>query len=214
MTDWILKSVQAAMPKVHGSGENIWVTGIFKEPVTVPIKVYSLGLENDGVGDTFNHGGVDKAVSCHPWQHHQYWDAYFQWDLQPGAFGENFTIAGLTEIDVCVGDVWQVGTARFQVSQPRVPCWKQSNKLNQVGFEKLVMQTGRSGFYLRVLQEGIVTADDPITLSDRPHPQATIVRLNRALVEKRNIPLQAEFAELEPLASSWRDMFIERVHQT
>lgn len=209
--DWMLKSIQVATPKMHGDGEKTWETGIFKQPVSGAIAVSTLGLKGDGVGDTKNHGGPDKAVCCHPWQHHEYWNTYFQWDLQPGAFGENFTLAGLTEQDVCVGDIWQVGSARFQVSQPRVPCWKQDNKLGVPNFQKKVKETDRTGFYLRVLQEGVVTPGDPIQRLERPYPKAGIIRLNRALNEKDNPALAEEFVNLEPLAESWRNMFQRRI---
>lgn len=205
--DWILHSIQTGLPRTHSDGEKSWQTGIFKQPVAGAIEAKLSGLVGDGVGDTKNHGGADKAVCCHPMQHYHYWNTYFLWDLKPGVFGENFTISGLTEIDVCVGDIWQIGNARFQVSQPRIPCWKQDNRLQQPNFQKLVRETGRTGFYLRVLQEGAVSPGDTIHLLERPHPEATIVRLNRALNERGNVKLVEEFAALAPLAESWRNMF-------
>lgn len=211
--DWILDSIQVAMPKTHTDGESVWQTGIFKHPVTGSVEVKSLGMVGDGVGDTKNHGGRDKAVCCHPIQHHAYWNTYFQWNLQAGAFGENFTISGLTEMDVCVGDIVEVGSVRFQVSQPRIPCWKQDDKFQQPGFQKLVSETGRTGFYLRVLKEGLVSAGEKIHLLERPYPKATIVRLNRALNEKHNVDLAEEFAALEPLAATWRAMFKRRLRK-
>ncbi|HLA44060.1 MAG TPA: MOSC domain-containing protein [Aggregatilineales bacterium] len=211
MNNWTLKSIQTAMPQERSDGERTWLTGIFKTPIEMSVYASRNGLAGDGVGDTENHGGVDKAVCCHAWQHHLHWNTYFSWELQPGAFGENFTITGLSEIDVCVGDIWQIGSAGFQVSQPRVPCWKQSHKLMQPGFEKLVMETGRSGFYLRVLADGTVTPGDQIILRERPHSEASLVRLNRALRESKNMELAEEFAGLEPLAEAWRSMFMERL---
>ncbi len=212
--DWILTSIQVGMPKTHTDGESIWQTGIFKQSVEGAIEVKTLGLVGDGVGDTKNHGGADKAVCCHPMIHHAYWNSYFQWDLQPGAFGENFTLTGLSEMDVSVGDIWQIGSATFQVSQPRIPCWKQDDKLQQMGFQKLVAETGRTGFYLRVLQEGLVSAGETIQVIERPHPAAKIVRVNRALNEKDNLALAQEFSELAPLTPSWRKMFKQRLKKS
>ncbi len=211
--NWTLKSIQVALPKMQSNGEKTWHTGIFKEPVIGAVSVKRLGLEGDGVGDTVNHGGADKAVCCHPWQHHEYWNIYYDWQLKPGAFGENFTLVGLTEMDVCVGDIWQIGTAEFQVSQPRIPCWKQDHKLGMPNFQKRVSETGRTGFYLRVLQEGQVAPQDEIHLIERPYPQASIVRLNRALHEKNNLEWVEQFSELTPLAESWRQMFQRRKKQ-
>lgn len=208
---WKIRSIQVALPQERRNDETTWQTGIFKNPVNGAIFAGELGLDGDGVGDTVNHGGADKAICCHPSQHYSYWNQYFGWDLAPGAFGENLTLDGLSEIDVCVGDIWQVGETRLQVSQPRVPCWKQSDKLGQVGFEKLTTQTGRSGFYLRVLSEGMLNAGDPIELMERPYPNAGIVRLNRALHEAQNYELQAEFVDLPVLAEVWRGRFAHRL---
>ncbi len=208
---WQVKSIQVGMPRERSNGQKTWRTGIFKTPVQSPVQATATGLAGDGVGDTKHHGGPDKAICCHPWAHYDYWNAYFLWNLEPGVFGENFTLLGLTESDVAVGDVWQVGAIRVQVSQPRIPCWQQSDKLGQPGFEKLVMQTGKSGFYLRVLEPGMVAPGDTITLVERPHPAASIVRLNRALAQPQDIALTEEFAELPPLSDDWRAMFAERL---
>jgi MOSC domain-containing protein YiiM len=206
-----VKSLQVALPRLEVSGENAWQTGIFKTPTDQVLAVGPLGLEGDGVGDTVNHGGPDKAVCCHPWVHYEFWNAYFDWDLALGAFGENLTLLEVTEATVAIGDIWALGSARFQVSQPRTPCWKQSHKLGQVGFEKLTLRTGRSGFYLRVLEAGQIKAGDSITLLERPHPKATIVRLNRAMLEKDNLELAEAFASLPALATGWRKMFANRL---
>lgn len=208
---WKVKSVQVSPPREVSEGEKTWLTGIFKTPLAGAVAVNPLGLEGDGVGDSVNHGGADKAVCCHPWAHYEYWNVYFDWDLPLGAFGENLTLTGLTEAEICIGDVWQIGSAQFQISQPRIPCWKQSHKLGVVGFEKLTTQTGRSGFYLRVLETGYLQAEDEIQLLERPHPKARLVRVNRALLEKDNRELAAEFAELSPLTASWREMFQKRL---
>lgn len=210
-TSWQVKSIQVAMPHLETREDREWMTGIFKTPVTQAIQVGTLGLVGDGVGDTVNHGGPDKAVCCHPWAHYEYWNAYFEWNLQAGAFGENLTLTELSESDVAVGDIWQIGTTRFQISQPRIPCWKQGDKLKQKGFEKLTLQTGRSGFYLRVLEEGTIAPNDTITLLDRPTPEATIVLLNRAMLENNNLTLAERFVQLPFLSDSWREMFIKRL---
>ncbi len=208
---WQIESIQVGMPRERHNNGKTWRTGIFKSPVAGPVQASETGLVGDGVGDTKHHGGPDKAICCHSLAHYDHWNAYFQWDLTPGAFGENFTLRGLTESDVAVGDIWQVGAIQVQVTQPRIPCWQQSDKLGQPGFEKLVMQTGKSGFYLRVLQPGAVAPGDSITLLERPHPEASLVRLNRALANPKDTALAEEFVALPPLSNSWREMFAERL---
>jgi len=208
---WQLKSIQIGKLEERKNDKRTWTTGINKKPVMGSIQATTLGLEGDQVGDKKHHGGRDKAICCHPWAHHQHWNAYFQWDLQPGAFGENFTITNILESDVAVGDIWTLGNATVQVSQPRIPCWQQDDKVCSDGFFKLVIQTGKTGFYLRVLEEGTIEAGDAIQLIERPYPQATIVRLNRALHEPKNTELTQEFLKLEPLSVDWHEMFASRV---
>lgn len=208
---WTVTSIQVGLPQTRTKNGKTWQTGIFKTPVSGTVAVHPLGLEGDGVGDTKNHGGPDKAVCCHPQAHYTFWNAYFQWELPPGAFGENLTLAGLQEADLCVGDVLAIGTAQFQVSQPRIPCWKQSDKLGVRGFEKLTTQTSKTGFYLRVLASGEIDTGQPIQLVERPYPQASLVRLNRALVELNNSDLAQEFMHLPPLATTWQERFAARL---
>ena len=126
-----LLSVQVGMPTVLGvvgstdPANRPWTTGFIKGPVAGPVWAGSLNLTGDGQADRTNHGGPDKAVCVYPADHYEFWrhDLGLP-DIPLGAFGENFTVAGLGEADVCIGDVWAVGDAVFQVSQPRQPCWK------------------------------------------------------------------------------------------
>ncbi len=106
----------------------LWVTGIFKAPVA-HAHIGPLGLEGDGVADTVNHGGANKAVHAYALAHYADWRAELDRpDLADGSWGENLTVAGCNELTVCIGDVWQIGGARLQVSQPRQPCWKLARK--------------------------------------------------------------------------------------
>lgn len=156
-------SINVSLPKeVLDHGKSV-VTGIFKKPVTGPVMARTLNLEGDGQGDLSVHGGVNKAVYAYPWEHFAHW----QWvlggrDLTPGAFGENLTIEGLTEGEVAVGDELEVGAARFRVTQPRFPCFKLGIAFGDPKFPKTFLQSGRTGFYLRVVKEGTVTAGDGI----------------------------------------------------
>jgi len=127
-------------------------------------------------------------------------------DMGPGAFGENFTLEGLTEESVCVGDVFAVGdSVVVQVSQPRIPCVNLARRWDRAELPERVMKNGRSGFYLRVLEEGEVTAGDTVTLRERPHPGWTILRANALLYgEAADADDIAALRALPALTGEWR----------
>jgi MOSC domain-containing protein YiiM len=129
-----------------------------------------------------------------------------------GAFGENLTIAGLTEDYVCIGDVWQIGdTVQLQVSQPRQPCWKLARKWRLRDLVEQVQHTGRSGWYWRVLQTGAVVAGQPLTMLHRTRPEWTIAAANRVMYHrKHDVDAAIALAELPELAASWRRHFSGR----
>ncbi|HWH70544.1 MAG TPA: MOSC domain-containing protein, partial [Candidatus Sulfotelmatobacter sp.] len=125
-----LVSIQVGKPVTLGQADaanpddRSWTTGFFKASVTGPVYVGKTNLEGDGQADLKNHGGVDKAICAYSKDHWAYWETEFSLHLANGAFGENFTIEGATERDVCIGDIYRCGGALLQVSQPRQPCWK------------------------------------------------------------------------------------------
>ena len=132
--------------------------------------------------------------------------------LPCGAFGENFTIAGLTEADTCIGDVWNVGDeAVVQVSQPRQPCWKLARRWKVKTLAVQVQQTERTGWYFRVLSEGSVVAGLSLILLERPHPEWTVERANRVMhAEQAELQLSAELAAIPLLSASWRETLARR----
>lgn len=143
-------------------------TGIYKEPVEEPVRVLGRTLAGDRQVDLRFHGGPDKAVYCYPWEHYAFWrEQLGREDLSPGQFGENFTTEGLTEETVCIGDRFGVGTALFEVTQPRVPCFKLGIKMGDAKFIKRFLQSERSGFYLRVIEQGSVQTGDEIRIVAR-----------------------------------------------
>nr|WP_051459277.1 MOSC domain-containing protein [Paenibacillus zanthoxyli] len=129
-------------------------TGIYKSPVVGPVHVSAGGLTGDGQADLVNHGGPDKAVCVYPSEHYAYWEEWLGKKLDYAAFGENMTTAGLLETEVCIGDIYEIGGALLQVSQPRYPCFKLSQKHGPADMPAQVLKTGFSGFYFRVLREG------------------------------------------------------------
>ncbi len=168
-----LVSVNVSLPKtVRWAGRSVR-TGIYKEPVSGAVFLGQLNLEGDGQADPKYHGGVDKAVYGYPAEHYPYWKEALGRELPYGTFGENFTVEGMTEDIVRIGDVFGLeGGARIQVTQPRTPCAKLGMKMGSIRFVREFQKAGRPGFYLRVLKEGLVEAGDFITLvqSDPSRP--------------------------------------------
>jgi MOSC domain-containing protein YiiM len=216
-----LLSLQTGMPKTMGDGVSAnkmfgrWSTGIFKEPVLGPVYVRTLNLDGDGQADLTVHGGVDKAVYAYPSAHYPDWRNELGFDeagFPFGALGENFTVEDANENEVCIGDIHQIGTARLQVSQPRQPCWKLARKWNMPDLPARLVRSGRSGWYYRVLQEGIVQAGEAIMLVERPFPEWTITTANQLAYGAR---LDAErairFAECPLLAPEWRNGILYRL---
>ncbi len=198
-------SLQVGLPRLIDPHGQPWTTATFKDPVSGEVWLAAAGLAGDGHADLENHGGADKAVLVYSDEHRERWrEETFPDGLPAGAFGENFTVQGLTEANVCLGDSFDVGTARVQVSQPRQPCWKQARRYGVKDLVAQIVRTGRTGWYLRVLREGLVEAGDVMTLLDRPHPDWTIERANYVMhVDKLNRELSLELAACPTLAQAW-----------
>lgn len=198
-------SLQVGLPRRIDDGGQPWTTATFKYPVLGPVALSAEGLAGDGHADLENHGGVDKAVLVYSAEHRDSWRGEtFPDGLPAGAFGENFTVQGLSEATVCLGDVFDAGTARVQVSQPRQPCWKQARRYGVKDLVTQILRAGRTGWYLRVLREGEVEAGDLITLLERPYPEWTIARANHVMhVDKLNRELSLELAACPALAPAW-----------
>lgn len=208
-------SIQVGLPKqlgIEGAKdpmERPWTTGFFKEPVAGAIYLGKTNLTGDGQADLILHGGTEKAVLAYAAKHYPQWRQELNLsDFPYGAFGENFTVSMQTEEDVCIGDIFAVGEARIQVSQPREPCWKLARRWRMKDLPKRVITSGRSGWYFRVLSEGIVESGLPFLLLERPFPQWTIARVNQAFY--RGGEDVFELASCPLLSSSWRQYFSAR----
>lgn len=161
-------SVNVGTPAPLGPGPDAPLSGIVKRPVAGPVEVGPTGLAGDGQADLRVHGGRDKAVYAYPLEHYAAWSAELgRDDLEPGHFGENLTVEGLREDEVRIGDVLRIGTALFQVTQPRIPCFKLAIRMGDPFFAKPFLRSGRSGFYLRVLEEGTLAVGDAIVREER-----------------------------------------------
>jgi MOSC domain-containing protein YiiM len=161
-------------------GPDCVLSGIVKRPVHGPIRVGRFNLEGDKQADLRVHGGPDKAVYAYAASRYPEWLADFpehRERLAYGAFGENLTIGGMSETDICAGDVHAIGSSRLQVSQPRQPCFKFALRFADNRMPRAMVKSGRSGWYYRVLEEGVLKAGDGIRVIDRPHPDLPFERL-------------------------------------
>src|SRR3954467_6715106 len=158
------------MPKdVPWQGKTVF-TGVFKDPVTGPRRVGRLNVDGDGQGDLGGHGGEHRAVFVYQLESYRHWERELGRELPAtGTFGENFTVEGLADDEVCIGDRLAIGSAVFEVTQPRVTCYKVGIRLDEPRMPALLTGHGRPGFYLRVLEEGEVGAGDEIVkVADGP----------------------------------------------
>jgi MOSC domain-containing protein YiiM len=163
-------------------------TGIAKSPVSSDLHLSFIQLEGDGQADLENHGGADKALCAYCHEHYTYWEPLLGKRLDPGAFGENITISGLLESEVCIGDTFLLGDAIVQVAQPRQPCYKLAERHAVPDFVMKVQITGYSGYYFRVLQEGKLPPNPQIQLISKQPLGVTIEFVNRILYrDKRNV---------------------------
>ena len=158
-----LLSVNVGQPKdVSWHGKTVF-TGVFKDPVTGPCHAGRLNLDGDGQGDLAGHGGEQRAVFVYQIESYRYWQSELgRNDFVYGQFGENFTVEGLGDDEVCIGDRYQIGTAVFEVTQPRVTCYRVGIRMNDPRIPALLVSHHRPGFYFRVLEVGEVQAGDDI----------------------------------------------------
>lgn len=186
-----------------------WASAIIKELVSGPVWLAATNLAGDRQGDLRVHGGPDKAALVYGAGRYPFWRAELGLELPHGAFGENLTIEGLDEESVCIGDAFEAGEAIFQVSQPRQPCWKLARRWGIKELTKLVADSGRTGWYLRVLHEGHLEAGQAVRLVERPHPEWTVIRATRVIQNRRREMVPAnELAQLPTLADSWKTQLL------
>jgi MOSC domain-containing protein YiiM len=178
----ILKSVNLGVPVNVPWGKELVTTAVFKKPVKGRVRVGFLGLSGDLQADRKVHGGVLKAVYSYPSEHYAYWAKVLGEELPWGAFGENLTTAGLAEVTLHPGDMLRVGTAAFEVTTPRTPCFKLGIRFGRRDMPNLFEESGMSGFYLKVDEEGFVEAGDRIHLIGGSEAGASISEMFRSLV--------------------------------
>ncbi len=212
-----LISIQVGKPQtmpLPGQDEKTWRSAIYKKSVEGRVYLAETNLDGDKQAATRVHGGPNKAVCCFASEHYPYWQkatgkgAAFRY----GAFGENFTLAGLLESNVCIGDIYAVGDAVIQVSQPRQPCINLVRKWGIDDMPERMVASDQTGFYVRVVQTGLVGAGDAVELKEQLYPDLTIVTSNAAMYRKEGgQTLAARLAELPELAEEWRRVFRKRL---
>ena len=210
-----IQTLLIGQPQTHTDRKGEWRSAIYRTAVSGPVALGMRGLEGDQVADTKHHGSKDQAVCVHPLAHYTYWNSVYGTALEPGAVGENWTLVGDDETLICIGDIYQVGEARVQVSAPRFPCSKQERKVGIPGFLKAVMASQKTGWYLRVLTPGTVQAGDRLTLESRPEDAVTLEEINAALLGTALDREQVEkHLSLPELAAGWKRMLRRRLGST
>jgi len=204
-------SVNTGLPADLTYGSRTVLTGIVKAPVEGRVVVGPTGLTGDGQADLSVHGGPDKAVYAYPLEHYAHWAAELgRDDLAPGHFGENLTVEGVAEDDLAIGDVLRADGALFEVSQPRVPCFKLGMRMGDPGFLKPFLRSGRVGFYLRVLETGSVGAGDTLRRERAAEGSMTVREVAALLLDSATADDLTRGAEVAALPLSWREGFANR----
>jgi ferredoxin-NADP reductase/MOSC domain-containing protein YiiM len=204
-----LLSVNVGMPKdVSWQGRTVR-TGAWKTPVQGPRMVRRLNVEGDGQGDLAGHGGEIRAVLVYQAQSYAYWrEQLGREDLAFGMFGENFTVDGLPDDEVCIGDRYRIGEAEFEVTQPRVTCYRVGMRLGEPAMASLLVAHHRPGFYLRVLTEGRVRPGDTITLTRRGPGQLSVADTDALLYLPGPDPAKLRTAlDIPALSPGWQQSF-------
>jgi MOSC domain-containing protein YiiM len=197
-------------PLARGAG-----SAIAKTPLDGAVRIGLLGLNGDEQADLSVHGGPDKALHHYPGDHYAYWatKAVDHPLLNaPGAFGENISTWGLLESEVCIGDRFRLGTALLEISQGRQPCWKQAARMEWSTLPAMMVRERRSGWYYRVIEEGIAVTGDMLELVDRPLPDWSVARVFGLLIagDHKNDPAAlGELANMDVLFKGWRNRAAE-----
>lgn len=210
----VLRARATAYARLDGRPGGL--SAIAKQPVEGPVHIGALGLEGDQQGDPRVHGGPEKAVHHYALEHYAAWrgelgplpvlDA-------PGAFGENLSTTGVTEATLCWGDRVRAGSAVLEVSQSRQPCWKLNTRFAAAGMAARVQQTGRTGWYYRVLEPGQVRAGDDLWLIERPHPDWPLARVIGVLYERTLEPALLRDLSRLRLPASWQTLVQNRLER-
>lgn len=211
-----LLSVNVSMPKeVPHMGKTI-TTGIFKEPVNGRVMLRTLNLDGDGQADLKAHGGTYKAAYVYSIENYEYWKRKLgRADFTFGQFGENFTAEGMLDDTIHIGDVFRVGRALVEVTQPRVPCFKLGIKMGLAQFPKMFLNSCRVGFYLRVLEEGEVGEGDLFEqVKTEPERMSVSEACHLLYFDQKNLEGAQKALRIQALSPGWKGSFKDRLTKT
>ncbi|MDV2886782.1 MOSC domain-containing protein [Alkalihalophilus pseudofirmus] len=209
-----IHAIHIGQPREVAHGKQLIKTSIFKEPTDKRVEIHSLGIKGDTQSDLVNHGGVDKALCAYSYDRYSFWEEKLDQPIGYSAFGENITLYGWLEEEVHIGDVFELGSAVVQISQPRHPCYKLGIKHQQPKMPLWVKETGYSGFYFRVLKEGGASVQDDLKRIESYSHNPTVMEVNRC----RNNPDATieeltQMIEIKELASEWIEAFTKKRDQ-
>src|SRR6201982_2729766 len=204
-----LLSVNVGLPRdIAWQGKTVH-TAVWKTPVQGRRMTRRLNVDGDGQGDLAGHGGEHRAVFVYQIDSYRYWQNQLgRSDFTYGQFGENFTVEGLADTEVCIGDHYRIGDALFEVTQPRVTCYRVGIRMNEPRMGALLTSSGRPGFYLRVLQEGEVGPGDEIVKTGERKERMTVAEINALLYSPNHARDLLELSlRVEALSPGWRASF-------
>lgn len=211
-----LLSVNVSLPKEVPYMGKTTTTGIFKEPVRGRVMLRTLNLDGDGQADLKAHGGTYKAAYVYSIENYDYWKRELgRPDFSFGQFGENFTVEGMPDDAIHIGDVFRVGTALVEVTQPRVPCFKLGIRMGLPEFPKMFLASGRTGFYLRVLEEGEIGGGDVFEQVTAEPESMTVRQVCHLLYfDRNNLDGARKALRIKGLSPGWRGSFEEQLSKT
>lgn len=212
MLEGKIESVRIGTPKPLAYRSKFVQSAIFKEEVLYPIQVFLTNLEGDVQADTLHHGGPDKAVCAYAAENYAFFTEKIGQVFPHGSFGENLTISGLREDAIMIGDIFSIGGCTLQVSQPREPCYKIAARHNIAQLPVWIKQTGYTGYYFRVLKEGILQTGDSAILKERGAGGITVAEAN-AIMYSNDVTSEqiSQLLNEKALSASWRKQLTKKL---
>ena len=205
-----IQAVFSGRPRSIADKHGTWTSSIFRERVDGPVSVFICGLAGDKVPQPY-HGGPGAAICVYLADHYAFWNGRYGMDLKAGFVGENITLGGITEDQICVGDRVRLGTSVVQVSGPRVPCANLARRIGRPDWVKLTVIENRTGFYLRVLEPGVVQAGDSWVLEERANTAGSIPAINRCMYLEFDPKFARAMLGMPGLEGWWKDQAREKI---
>lgn len=206
-------SINTSPPKKINFKNKIVNTSIFKEPKNDELSVTKNGLEGDRQADLLAHGGIDKAIYAYSYKHYEYWGNFLRKDFSEeyGLVGENLTIDDFDEKNIFIGDEFRISKAILKVTQPRIPCYKISIKMNEKNFMKYFIEHNYLGIYMKVINDGIIKKGDEIELTYREPNSMTVYDISMLLFADNNVEKMKKAVSLACLTDEIKQRFNERL---